>query len=112
MCKLLNTEPDPEQLPVEREDLALETQEVFHLYDKLQARWEGMSGQYLGKDLTLLPVLFEEFDIDRATRLYCWDIIPIIDMFIAEDVADKIKAATKKGAKSGSGYQNQSGIGT
>ena len=101
MCRLLNTEPDPEQLPVEREDLSLETQEVFHLYDKLQAKWEGYTGQYLGKDMTLLPVLFDEFEVDKATRLYCWEVIPVIDMYIAEDVADKIKAQAKRGTKGG-----------
>lgn len=101
MCRLLNTEPKTEELPVEREDLSLETQEVLHLYDKLQANWEGMSGHYLGKDLTLLPVLFKEYNIDKPTRLYCWEIIPYIDSLIAEDIADKIKAQAKRGANSG-----------
>ena len=98
---MLGTKPDPDEMPVEREDLYLETQEVFLYFDKLPARWEGFSGHYLGKDLSLLPVLFEEFEVETPIKRYCWDIIPIIDNFIAEDVADKIKAKSKEGAKSG-----------
>lgn len=98
---MLGTKPDPEEIPVERGDLALETQEVFNLFDILPANWEGMSGNYLGKDLQLLPVLFDEFDIDRPVRLYAWSIIPYIDSLIAEDIAEKIKAKTKRGNTGG-----------
>jgi hypothetical protein len=56
MCEMMNSEPLESEIPVSREDLTLETQEVFSIYDKLPARWEGMSGTYLGKDLSLLPV--------------------------------------------------------
>lgn len=101
MCEMLNTEPKLEEIPVEREDLFIETQEVLFYFDKLPAQWEGFSGQYMGKDLSLLPILFKEFKVDKYIRRYCWEIIPIIDNFIAEDVADKIKARSKQGAKSG-----------
>lgn len=101
MCEMLNTVPDPTEMPVEREDLFFETQEVLSYFDKLPAKWEGFSGQYLGKDLSLLPILFDEFNVDKCIRRYCWDIIPIIDSFIAEDIADKIKAKSKQGVASG-----------
>ncbi len=100
MCDMLGNEPLEEQIPIDREDLYLETQMVFNLYDKLQAQWEGFSGHYLGKNLTLLPILFEEYEIENDIRKYAWDIIPIIDNFVAQDIADKIKSKTK-GAPSG-----------
>lgn len=101
MCELLGTEPDPEQVPCSREDLFYDTQQVFELYDILPAKWEGFSGHYMGKDLQLLPVLFDTFNIDRPTQLYCWKIIPMIDNLVAEDVARQIKSKTKEVKTSG-----------
>lgn len=96
MCRMLKTEPKEEEIPVDRSDLFEDTQLIFSLYDKLPMKWDGFSGQYLGKDVGLLPVLFKEFNIPKCIRLYCWDIIPIIDNFVAEDIAKKIKAKSKE----------------
>jgi len=95
MCEMLNTEPKEDEIPIEREDLNTETQLVFDLYDKLPARWDSFSGSYMGKDLSLLPILFKEFETERYIRKYAWHIIPIIDSFVAEDIAKKIKTKTK-----------------
>ena len=101
MCEVLGNEPNEEDMPMERSDLSQETQMIFNLYDILPERWEGFSGQYLGKELYLLPVLFEEFDYDSYLRKYAWSIIPIIDNFVAQDVAQKIKQKSKQGKVSG-----------
>lgn len=98
---MLNTEPKEDEIPLERSDLALETEIVFDLYDKLPANWEGMSGQYLGKELILLPILFKEFKVEKSIRKYAWSIIPIIDNFMAKDIADKIKSKSKGAPTSG-----------
>jgi hypothetical protein len=100
MCEALGTEPVKEEIPYEREDLSLDTQEVLNMYDKLPARWEGMSGTYLGKDLLLLPLLFEEFDVEPYLKKYTWYIIPIIDSYVAEDIAQQVKR--NQGKTSGS----------
>ena len=96
MCELLGTTPVEDQIPITREDLSWETQMIFFLYDKLPSKWEGFSGTYLGKDLILLPVLYDEFDYEPGLRKYGWEIIPIIDSFVAEDVAKKLKAKSKE----------------
>ena len=101
MCQMLGTEPNPEEIPYSREDLLLDTQQVFELYDILPSRWEGFSGQYLGKELQLLPTLFETFKVDKPLQLYCWKIIPIIDSIVAEDIARQIKAKSKEVKTSG-----------
>ena len=101
MCQMLGSEPDPDEVPYSREDLTFDTQQVFELYDLLPAKWEGFSGHYMGKELMLLPTLFESFNIDKSVQLYSWKIIPIIDNFVAEDIAKKIKAKTKEVKTSG-----------
>jgi len=95
MCEALGSEPLEEEIPIDREDLSIETQLVLYIYDKLPSKWEGFSGQYMGKELGLLPVLCEEFEIEKSIRKYAWDIIPIIDSFVAEDIAKKIKSKSK-----------------
>jgi len=95
----MGSEPVEEEIPYDREDLTLQTQWVFNLYDILPDRWDGGSGMYLGKDLNLLPTLFAEFNAEKADRFYAWKLIPIIDSFVAADVAAKIKARMPKGAK-------------
>ena len=93
MCEILGSDPVPSEIPYTREDLSLDTQIVFNIYDKLPAKWDGFSGQYMGKDLSLLPILTKKLEVDIVN--YVWDIIPIIDSFVAEDIAKKIKSKTK-----------------
>ena len=91
MCEMMGSDPVEEEIPVSRDDLFTETQLIFNLYDILPSKWEGMSGHYMGKDLVLLPVLFKEYKIVKYMRKYAWHIIPIIDSFVADDIAKKIK---------------------
>jgi len=95
MCEMLNSEPDENEIPIGREDLFEETQIVFNLYDILPAKWDGFSGQYMGKDLILLPKLFKEFKIPKYIRKYAWMIITVIDSIVAEDISNKIKSKPK-----------------
>ena len=95
MCEMMGSEPLEEEIPCSREDLTLDTQLIFNIYDKLPAKWEGFSGQYLGKDLLLLDTLFKHYKLEEYEESYAWDIIPIIDSFVAEDIARKIKSKTK-----------------
>lgn len=96
MCEMLGSEPIEEEIPTEREDLSVETQIVFDLYDKLQANWEGMSGTYMGKDLILLPTLCKVYDVEDYIVKYAWHIIPLIDNYVAEDIAIKRKQTKGK----------------
>lgn len=92
MCETMNSDPIEEELPIDRSDLDWETQRVFQLYDILQARYDSFSGTYLGKDLNILPTLFNEFEMCRGSRKYALFIIPIIDNIISEDIARKVKS--------------------
>lgn len=94
---MLGSTPNEEEIPVSREDLSWETQMIFFLYDKLPNKWEGFSGSYLGKDLSILPILYKEFEYDSNLRRYGWEIIPIIDRFVSEDVSRKLKSKSKEG---------------
>lgn len=96
---MLGNEPLEEEIPYDRGDLTQDTQLVFFIYDKLPPRWEGFTGQYLGKDLTLLPTLLNLYNFPKYDESYAWELIPIIDSFVAEDIAVKLKTKTNLGEK-------------
>jgi len=104
MCEMLKTEPKEDEIPYGREDLSLDTQLVFEIYDKLPAKWEGFSGQYLGKDLLLLDFLTKHYELEKYEINYMWNIIPIIDNYVAQDIARKLKS--KSGEKPSGSYKN------
>jgi len=95
MCELLGSTPKEEEIPITREDLNTDTQLALHIYDKLQANWEGFSGTYLGKDLSLVPTLIKHYEFDKALESYIWEIIPYIDNLVAEDISEKSKRRNK-----------------
>lgn len=92
---MLGNTPLEEEIPRTREDLTFESQLVFSIYDLLPARWDGFSGQYMGKDMSLIPVIIERYSLEDYELSYLWTLIPIIDDFVAQDISKKIKAKSK-----------------
>ncbi len=92
----MGSKPREEEIPVEREDLAYETQKVFKLYDLLDSNWDTFNGFYMGKDLSLFPILCNELDIDKALRSYALYLIPFIDNIVSNEVSKKVKSKSSK----------------
>ena len=58
-------------MPPEIGSFPLEVQQAFLVHSILPDRWDGMSGAYMGKDLSALGDIFDIYDIeDRRTVLY------------------------------------------
>ena len=93
----MGIEPKEEDYLVDLSDMFPETNQAFEYYSFLPERWEGMNGVYLGKDYTLLPYLFDLNGNDKVEQKYMLNIIKLIDGFMAESIAKKQKAASKKG---------------
>jgi len=56
-------------MPLEISDFPSEVQVAFFIFSYLEDRFEGMSGQYMGKSWNNLQYLFELFDVeDKAER--------------------------------------------
>lgn len=89
MCDMMHTEPKPEDIPVDFEDFPYVIQELFTINNMLNDIWDGMSGSYMGKDLTLIPYLFKLYDIaDEKMSLY---IINLIVSITSKMYNDKLK---------------------
>jgi hypothetical protein len=66
MCEMLGSQPSEEEIPVEFEDFPLEVQEAYLLYNILSDNWDGMSGTYMGKDLSGIKDIMEIYGIEDA----------------------------------------------
>ena len=64
MCEALNSEPIDSEIPVEFEDLHLDVQEAFIIYNTLQDNWDTMNGGYLGKNFAGILDVLELFEVD------------------------------------------------
>ena len=58
-------------MPLQMNDLPIEVQEAFLIHQLLPDRWEGMSGYYMGKDMSAIGTLLDIYDIqDKKTVIY------------------------------------------
>lgn len=99
MCDMMKKAPNPAEIPVELGDFPTNIQELFAIHNMLNDRWDGMSGSYLGKDLNLIPYLFDLYEvIDQKMSLY---IINLIISINSRNYNDKLKRQNKASSKKG-----------
>ena len=79
MCEMMGTQPKEEFIPIELSDFPDELQTAFQVYQVLQDHWEGMSGTYMGKNLSGLSEIFEVYEVDRSDRRLILEFIHLID---------------------------------
>jgi hypothetical protein len=85
----MGNEPREEEIPLDISDLSNQTARAFEFYEFLPDRWEGMSATYLGKDYSLLPFLFDEYELGRSERNYTMLILRIIDNAVGKRIREK-----------------------
>jgi|TARA_R110000764_G_scaffold27827_1_gene65592 hypothetical protein len=89
-------------MPPERGDYPYEVQVAFFIHDLLPDRWDGMSGNYMGKDYAALQVLLDTYEVEERKQVCLF--IKHIEARSMQNINDKInkkqKASTPK-AKGG-----------
>lgn len=101
MCEQLGNEPLAEEIPMDLDDFPYQVQIAMQIYQILPDRWEGFSGTYLGKEYSIIPFLFDTFEVEcRKDTLYYINVINniIIDMR-AKEQQRKAKQNSRKGKK-------------
>lgn len=93
MCRELGTEPIEAEIPIEASDFPIIVQQAFIIYEGLQDNWEGMSGRYLGKNLTGFKDIMDLYEIPQEERLLVLKTINTMDSIRAAEVLQKLKAA-------------------
>ncbi len=79
MCKALGSEPIEDEVPVELEELPLIVQQAFQLYSAIPDEWEYFGGNYIGKRIEALPLLYDLYQIPEDERLVVYKLILLID---------------------------------
>ena len=69
MMNQMGAEPKEDEIPPDSSDFFSDTLIVFEISNQLRDIWDGMSGAYMGKDTSILPMLFDIHDIkDKENR--------------------------------------------
>lgn len=79
MCETLGSEPIDSEIPVDLSDFPELVQTALHVYSYLPDIWEGMSGTFMGKDLSIMPLLVNSFEIEHTELGIVLDLISTID---------------------------------
>lgn len=95
MCEAMGSEPIEEEMPVDFEDLAVEIQQCFQLYNCLQDNWDYMGGNYIGKNLNEFWKLIELLAIPREDYKYYYDVVLQIDLVRSKQIQLEQKSKQK-----------------
>lgn len=63
MCEELGEEPDPERLPPDLADLCPEARLAVQVIGMFTPIYVGMEGVFVGRDLSILPFVVENWDV-------------------------------------------------
>ena len=93
MCEQMGTEPEEDEIPVEVDDFPELVQQAFVIYNVLADQWDGMSGQYMGKDYSIVFNLYVLYGIDnKEEQVLVLMFLQRIDSTRSSLVSDKLKA--------------------
>ena len=94
MCEQLGNEPIEEEIPADYDDFPFSMQMAIKIYYILSDKWEGFSGQYMGKDYTLLPYIAKLYEIDNEVQLL--EFLLLIDRIISKKRSEEHKRRSNK----------------
>lgn len=105
MHEALGIEPLEEDIPPTLEDFLQDTLIVFDIYYLLKDDWDTFNGNYLGKQLDTLPMIYNMFEIGKEKQILYLSLLNIIiyenitimsDKAKNKELADKEIASLKK----------------
>lgn len=101
MCEQLGKDPDPDQMPPTIEDYPPEVQVAFFIHQLLPDRWEGMSGYYMGKDMSALGTLLDVWEVeDKKTTIFY---LKYIESYQAKKINEEAERKRKSQKTKGKG---------
>ena len=63
MCEQMGEEPNPEDIPLDYEDLNFDCQMALKIFNMLPDNIEGMNGTWLGKDYSGLGTFLDVYEV-------------------------------------------------
>ena len=93
MCEMMGSDPIDSEIPIEFDDLNLDVQEAFGLYQMLQDQWDTTNGTYIGKNYSGLIDILTLYEVEDQKTSFA--LIRKIDEYRSKAIA----AAKPKEAK-------------
>lgn len=95
MCEQMGVEPIEAEIPVDPSDFPELVETSMLIYTKLRDNWDGMSGRYLGKDYSLVPFLFNLYNVDnQEEQRLSMSFLQTMDTARTKIISDKVAAQT------------------
>lgn len=97
MMEQMGVEPKKDEIPPDASDFRNDTIIAFEINSMLSDIWDGMSGSYFGKDLSILPMLFDMYGItNKYHRLLYMELLNSIAYENTVIINNKLKQERKK----------------
>lgn len=90
----LGKEPNPDNAPLEIYHFPLEVQQSFLLHSVLPDRWDGASGNYFGKDWSIIEALLNIYNIKKDKQIVIY-FLKSIDTLYSKQVNEKLEQQRK-----------------
>ena len=99
LCSQMGIDPDPNEIPIDIEDLNYECQRALIIFRALPDKIEGMSGAYVGKDYSGLGVLLDIYEVEDKKNVF--ELINILSIETQKHYQreQQQKSRSKKGRK-------------
>lgn len=91
----MGNQPREEDCPPELDDFSTQVQEAVNIYRYLKDIWDSMSGQYLGKDLSIIFNLFDLLETAKEDRRLILTFIQTMDAIRSQIVESKREKPSK-----------------
>lgn len=84
MCEQLGSTPDEHEIPVMLEDMPIDIELAYNVYNLLPDKIDSFNGVYYGKELDKAPLMLEFLEIQSKKDIF--KIIIIIDSLEKEEI--------------------------
>ena len=84
MCEQLGSQPQEKEIPVMLEDMPIDVELAYNVYNLLPDKIDSFNGVYYGKELDKAPLMLEFLEIQSKKDIF--KIIIIIDSLEREEI--------------------------
>lgn len=84
MCEQLGSQPQEKEIPVMLEDMPIDIELAYNVYNLLPDKIDSFNGVYYGKELDKAPLMLEFLEIQSKKDIF--KIIIIIDSLEREEI--------------------------
>lgn len=89
MCEQMGWEPRDEEIPIDPSFLSLEAQETLIVLNSLPDLWDGMGGNWLGKDYSGLSAILDIYEVEDRKTVF--ELLKVAETELSKFYAQKRK---------------------